>query len=381
MKYYLATKLKLYPEPSQEKFFRQTIGCCRFIYNYYLDAKNTEYSRYLKWQKRFPDRNKKEFKWRPLKIESQLKLEFPWLSAPNSQTIQQSRKDLETAFKRFFEGASNKPRFHKKGRKESFRVPQGISMEGDCIQLGSKNGWVKARGPFDQIQGKIKSATVSLDAGQWYVSILQEVKDKDYYQPQDFKHPICGIDLGVVKPLTVAYEDKFTVGGLKAKSHLEKLELRRKRYQRQLARKQKVSNNRTKARSKVARAFQRERFYRKNWIEQTSHKLTSIFETIVFEDLRIKSMTGKGKGKHGLNREMLRLGLGSLISRCQQKADRRGNEIVFVDPRNTSRTCSDCGVVDKRSRESQSRFHCVHCGFKLNADKNAALNVLARGLH
>lgn len=388
--YRLAVVVKAYPNKEQEELFRKTIGCCRFIYNHLLAFRENEYQRYLHWQKRNPDTPKSKFKWKPLPTESSLKKEYPWLSEPNSQTLQQAAKDLRTAYDRFFKGLARRPRFHKKGQKESFRVPQNVRLEGSHLLL-TKYGRIRVRGDLSQIRGKIKSATVKLDAGRWHISILYEASAETYYKPVDHKVCAIGIDLGVVQPLTITDGKHFWVRGQETREKLTKLETRRRRYMRQLSRKIKGSNNRHRARNKVTRAYRKEQNYRNNFQHQVSHRLTKFAETIVFEDLRVGQMTRSAKGtaenpgtnvraKSGLNREMLRIGLSGLITKCEYKAQRRGGQILFVDPKFTSQTCNACGVVDKKSRESQSRYRCVHCGFTLNADKNAALNILDKGL-
>jgi putative transposase len=200
-----------------------------------------------------------------------------------------------------------------------------------------------------------------------------------------------GIDLGVVRPVTVAYENGSAVAGRKASRVLKEKELKRRRYQRQLARKQRGSSNREKSRHKLSRAYQCERNYRKDWVEKTSTKLATTFRVIIFEDLKLNNMTRSAKGtvespgknvaaKAGLNRELLRLGIAQLVLRTTQKAERLGGLVIKVDPKFTSQTCSECGVIDKSSRKSQAVFHCTSCGHTLNADKNAARNILSRGL-
>ena len=387
----LAHKVRLYPTAEQEILFRKTVGCCRLIYNYYLAFQNTEYERYCKWGKRYPNKPAKDFQWRTPPTEAKLKEEFEFLKEVNAQALQQSRKDLETAFKRFFSGASQRPKFHKKGIKESFRIPQFVRVEDSKLFL-QKYGRIRFRGSPNFPTGKIKSATVKSEAGKWYASILYEVSEEYYYQPVQHKHDVLGIDLGVVQPLTVTNGTQCKVLGVTERQRLIHLERRRKHYTRCLTRKKKGSNNRAKSRARLARAYQKERNYRKNFQEQVSHRLTKSSHTIVFEDLKLSCMTRSAKGtidspgrnvrqKTGLNREMLRIGLAGLVTKFKEKAHRRGGTVVLVDPRFTSQTCSDCGTIDKRSRESQSRFHCVHCGFKINADFNAAINVLRRGYH
>jgi putative transposase len=373
--FYTAVKVRLYPCKEQAQLFHQTIGNCRWIYNHFLALRIKHYQDYKKWKSQ--NRNRTAYVWPKLPTEAELKKDHVWLSISDATAIQQARIDLEVAFKKFFKGETNHPKFHRKGYKNSFRCVMGISMDGKFLKIG-KNGWVPCRGSLGLLKGKLKSVTVSLEAGKWYASVLQEVSADDYCEPVDHPRLRCGIDLGIVRPLTITDGTRFGTLGLTAKKRLEKLELRRKRYQRQMQRKQRGSSNREKARRKLQIAYKRERDVRKDFIEQASHKLTSTFQKIVFEDLNFKSMTRRGKSKSKLNRGLLSMGLSRLIERVQDKAIRRGCEVVFVDSRYTSQTCSSCGSINKESRKSQSRFQCVDCGFRLNADRNAALNVLAR---
>jgi len=372
-----STLFRLYPNQSQERLFRRTLGCCRFIYNFYLDFKLKEHKRYLDWIKS----EVAPFSWKTRPTESELKRSYTWLSNPDSTALQQSRIDLETAFQRFFNGHSHRPRFHRKGRKESFRCVLRVEVDrhASSLRIG-KNGWIKARGSFHKVAGKIKSITVRLIAGKWYASVLQEIESQLYYTPAAHKYEIVGVDVGITHPLTLAANSSYKHVGHVTQASLKRKELKRKRYQRQLARKQKGSNNQKNARLKVSRAYHNERNTRKDFVEKTSHLLTSLFRIVVFEDLSIRGMSKKGKRKQGLNRELLRMGFSSLVQRCQTKALQRGGQVILVNPRHTSQICSDCGHKDKSSRKSQAIFQCVSCGFQLNADLNAARNILQRGM-
>ena len=189
----------------------------------------------------------------------------------------------------------------------------------------------------------------------------------------------------------VSDSGKCVTTGRRFKAALLKKEQRRKHYQRILARKQKGSNNRNKIKRRVARAFRNEANLRTDHNHKCSTKIAQHFHTVVVEDLKVINMTRSAKGtaeapgtnvaaKAGLNREILRLGWGQFTSFLAYKTARYGGELIRVNPAYTSQACSSCGVVDKASRENQSRFKCVHCGFTLNADHNAARNILAKGL-
>ncbi|MER6942647.1 transposase [Nonomuraea sp. NPDC000554] len=158
---------------------------------------------------------------------------------------------------------------------------------------------------------------------------------------------------------------------------------RLKRLLRKLARAGRGSNRRGKVKTAIARLKVRETDRRKDWVEKTSTDLARRFDVIAVEDLNICGMTRSAKGtlaepgrnvrqKAGLNRAILASGWGLLVTRLEHKAAGR---VVKVDPRYTSQTCNACGNIAAGSRESQSRFGCVACGWQDNADVNAARNI------
>jgi len=384
----LALKLRLYPTPQQEELFNKSVGCCRVIYNTRIAFKLREYERLKKHLGKGLE--KSDFKWRTPPTEKDLKKKLPWLADVNAQSLVEARECAERAFKNYHTGKYAKPRFKKKGAKDSFTSYQGTSVdiENRTIRL-PKIGTVSFRGSTHLKFTRLRKITVSRSSDKWFASVLVEIPDSEYFKESQLIGESIGIDLGVKIPVATSTKKAL---GRRTKVSLHSLEKRRKRFQRKLARQKKGSNNRAKTKLKIARAYEKERCVRNNFIEQLSCRLARGYESIVFEDLSLSRMTKSAKGtkqnpgksvraKSGLNRELLRMGLGRLIIRTTQKADRFGTHVILVDPRNTSRTCSDCGVVDKQSRRSQSKFRCVHCGFKLNADFNAARVIESRGLH
>jgi putative transposase len=91
-------------------------------------------------------------------------------------------------------------------------------------------------------------------------------------------------------------------------------------------------------------------------------------------------MTARGQGKRGLNRAILNIGWHRIELMLAYKLEERGGTLIKTNPAYTSQTCSACGAIDRGSRESQSRFACLHCGHEMNADHNAAINILRQGL-
>lgn len=379
-KSYRAVRLRLYPNSAQEQTLLQNCGAVRWLYNRGLAFRIRKYEK----------TGESVSKYAMMKSLPRLKDKFPWLKEADSTSLQQALHNLDTAYQNFWKHGRGFPQFKKKGVRDSFRVVMSLQYEDEKLKIG-KHGWFSVRGSVERVEGrKIKSVTVTRDGNHWYASCLIEWGE---HIDHIHRYEKAGIDVGVKQPVTLCYlndvgKRRYAVVGQKFSELLDKKEKRRKRYQRQIARKQKGSNNRTKARYKVQGAYRKERNFRKNWIEQISHKLASRIHTVAFEDLRIKSMTKSARGtkdnpgknvraKSGLNREMLRLGLGSLMARTQQKAAYLGGIVTFVNPRNTSRTCPECGTIDKDNRKSQAVFKCVSCGHRANADKNAARNILA----
>lgn len=137
---------------------------------------------------------------------------------------------------------------------------------------------------------------------------------------------------------------------------------------------------------RLSRAHHRLRKARRNWQHQVTRLLANKAQVIVIEDLNTKGMTKSAKGtkrnpgrnvraKTGLNREKQKTSWGVIKQMLEYKAC----EVILVNPAFTSQTCSECGVEDKRSRTSQSKFKCVACCHAQNADLNAARNILVSG--
>jgi putative transposase len=187
------------------------------------------------------------------------------------------------------------------------------------------------------------------------------------------------------------------LGSLQFKEALAKKERKRKHDQRSLSKKKKGSKNWIRAKAKVAKVakvakdYYKEKQFRKDYLEKASTKIAKGFALVAVEDLKLKNMTKSAKGtvekpgthvaaKSGLNREMLRLGLGYFLLRLEQKCTKFGGQFVRVNPKYTSQTCCECGYKHKLNRKNQSDFVCLECGFELNADINAAYNILDRAL-
>ncbi|CAH1692169.1 transposase [Hyphomicrobiales bacterium] len=369
-----AYRFRIYPSPDQAGLFRRTVGCCRLVYNLCLDQKTLESHRSAPRRLSYADQ---------CDGLTELKREAEWLRDVPHHPLQQAIRDLHRAFTNFFEGRARYPTFRRKGENESFRYPdpKQIKLEERRIFL-PKAGWVELV-QHRRVEGAIKNVTVSMVAGDWFVSIQVE---QEIQEAAPNLGPAIGIDLGVDQPITLS---NGTVFQLPRVSPHERRRLAA--AQKSVARRRKGSRNRAKALRRVARL--QARFARRR--RDAAHKATTIIAknhgTIVMEDLKVRNMTASARGtadgpgskvrqKAGLNRSLLDIAPGMIRSMLAYKAPWYGSALIAVDPAYTSQECSSCRTVDAKSRISRSQFVCTNCGLIENADVNAAKSILARGL-
>ena len=368
-----AYKFELRPNGEQERNVRRFAGSCRFVYNKALALQQERY-----------ERGEKKLGYAglcTLLTEWKTQAEMLWLSETPSQALQQALKNLERAYKNFFEKRADFPRFKKKGQSDSFRYPQGIKLDqGNSRVFLPKLGWIRYRNSRD-VLGEVRSATVSQSGGKWFVSILTE-RTVEKPIPQG---GAVGIDVGIARFATLS--DGSFVEPLNS---FRKHEARLRRYQRAMSRKTKFSSNWKKAKAKVQKIHTRIANVRKDFLHKASATISKNHALVVVEDLKVSNMSRSAKGtvdapgrnvraKSGLNKSILDQGWGEFRRQLEYKMAWKGGYLVAVPPQYTSQTCPCCGHVSKDNRQTQAKFECVDCGFEENADKVGAINVLARG--
>jgi putative transposase len=359
-------KFERRPNGEQLRNLRRFAGSCRFVYNKAL-ALN---------QQRYENKEKRLGYAGLCALLPNWKIAHPWLSDAPSQALQQSLKDLERAYTNFFNKRAEFPDFHKKGRKDSFRIPQGFAVDNDNGRIKlPRIGWIRYR-KSREIEGEPKNVTVSLVAGKAYVSIPTEREVDRVMHPSN---TAVGVDWGVVNFVTMSdgeYKDRLAP----LAKHAKKLA----KLQRRLARKKKFSNNWKKAKAEVTNFHRRIANIRKDFLHKTSDSISKNHAVVVVEDLPVKNMTKTAsknvKAKSGLNRSILDASPFELRRQLEYKTLWRGGLLVAVPPQNSSRTCPNCGHVSKHNRKTQAKFKCVECGFAANADFVAACNIREAGL-
>lgn len=317
-------KVRIYPNKEQELALAKNFGCCRFVWNYYLNKTNTQYE----------ETGKGMTYCQMAKDLTQLKKlsEYEWLSEATAATLQQSLKNLETAFKNFFSKRARFPKFKSKHKKQSIRYPESCSVRNNGLKL-PKLGVVKAK-ISKNINGKIKFVTVSkTSTDKYFAAILFEVDDAITVD----KLKISGIDLGLNSLVTVFDgEIIYKVDPIKPTKKYAK---RLRRRQQTLSRRVKGSNNRKKAIKKVARVHEKIFNTRQDFLHKLSRKLCDENQIVVAENLCIK-----GLARTKLAKSIHDAGLGTLLNFLSYKLEREGGKLVEVNRFYPStKLCSCCG--------------------------------------
>ncbi|MBI6410672.1 transposase, partial [Proteus mirabilis] len=168
-------------------------GACRFVFNRALARQNENYeagNKYIPYTKMAS--------WL---IEWKSDTETQWLKEAPSQPLQQSLKDLERAYKNFFQKRTAFPRFKKRGKNDAFRYPQGVKLDQSNSRISlPKLGWMRYRNSREVV-GEVRNVTVSQSCGKWYVSIQTE---HEATEPQHESTSIVGLDAGVTKLATLS---------------------------------------------------------------------------------------------------------------------------------------------------------------------------------
>lgn len=374
MKRLQAFKFQLKPSGQQEREMRRFAGACRFVFNRALTLQNENReagNKYIPYTKMTS--------WL---VEWKNTPETAWLKDAPAQALQQSLKDLETAYKNFFQKRASFPRFKKKGQKDTFRYPQDVKLNQENSRIFlPKLGWMRYR-KSRQVTGVVKNVTVSQSCGKWYISIQTEVEVPNPVHPST---SMVGLDVGVVKLATLSDGTVF-----EPVNSFQKNQKKLARLQRQLSRKVKFSNNWYKQKRKIQRLHSHIADARKDYLHKVTTTISKNHAMIVIEDLKVSNMSKSAAGtvsqpgrnvraKSGLNRSILDQGWYEMRRQLEYKQLWRGGQVLAVPPAYTSQRCACCGHTAKENRLSQSKFRCQVCGYTANADVNGARNILAAG--
>ena len=376
-------KTEISPTKEQAEKIRKTIGTCRFIYNLYLSKNKEEHEKtkgfvtyysFMKWL------NHEYLKENPDKL---------WIKEVSTTSVQKSAQDANAAFKRFFKGLQKHPKFKKKNKSDTkmyftrYGKNDYIKCERHRIKIPSL-GWVKLKEkgyiPTNHNTHIIRSGAVSYKAGRYYVSVLVEEMRPERERLSDFG---IGVDLGL-KEFAVLSNGAIYKNINKAQE-IRNLEKRLKREQRKMSRmyesykKRKVVDdnctkfNYEKQKLKVQKLYQKLTNIRDDYINKCISEIVKTKPSyITIEDLNVSGMM---KNKH-LSKAVQQQKFYEFRKKLTDKCKEFGIELRAVDrfyP--SSKTCHNCGCIKHDLKLSERVYKCPDCGFTIDRDLNAALNL------
>ena len=370
-----AIKVRLYPNREQEQTLNKVLGSYRFVYNHMLARKQNVY----KTDKTNLGLNKlcKYFHGTLLKNE-----QYDWLKEQNTKLMQQSIRQMLTAYDKFFKEHKGFPKFKSKRDKQSALFPRNAiskrnTFETRHITLAKQLKSIKFRCSelyhkrLQKYKEGIRSATLSkTKSGNFFLSILIEMRDSEFQRFNKTNKKV-GIDLGV-KDFVITSDGQV----FENKHFFKKEEIKIARLQRQLSKKHKDSNNRNKQRIRLAKVFERMTNKKDSYIHFVVNDLLKSYDTIFMEDLNVQGMLKN----HKLAKAIQEVGFFKFRSVLQSKAIVNGKQVVLVDrfyP--SSKTCSNCGYKKQDLKLSDREWTCQNCGTSHDRDLNAAKNILFEG--
>lgn len=359
-----AFRYRFYPTPEQESLLRRTIGCCRLAYNKALAVRTEgwfqrgERISYAQTDRMLTDWKKEE--------------SLHFLNEVSSVPLQQALRHLQTAFGNFWDKRTGYPTFKKKRgggsatfTRSAFRYRDGQVFLAKCSEALPIR-WSR------QLPAGVEpsSVVVSLHpSGRWHISLKV---DDPTIQPLPPVERSIGLDMGISALVTDS--DGNAIANPRT---IDRFRQRLRRAQKALSRKVKGSNNRHKAKVRVARIHARIADIRQDHLHQLSTRLIRENQTIVVEDLNIRGMVKN----HKLARAISDASWSELVRQLSYKAEWYGRKLVKVDrffP--SSKTCSACGYLLDKLPLSVRSWECPSCGAIHDRDHNAAKNILAAGL-
>ena len=351
-------------------------GACHHVWNWSLDRQNAAY---LGWQ--FSSAGRPPFPtfFTLGKAFTQLRgsKAHAWLKELPFAPVRYVLKRQADAWQRFLSGQGGKPRFKGRGYGMGFTLPDSVRIRNGRIHI-PKLGPVRLqrRGDNPHPGGVPKQAVFTREGGKWFCAVFYEIAAPTRLGQGE----VIGVDRN-------AGQCALSTGELIRMPDMARLEARRRRYHRRMARQLKGSGRRRRTQAKLARTCRRVRGIRSNWCHQTSRRIADAAAVVAIEDLSVKRMTRSAKGtveapgsnvqaKAGLNRAILASGWGGLERNLAYKAGR----LLKVRAAYTSQRCFACGAVASANRPDQSTFRCQACGHAANADVNAAENIRRLGM-
>ncbi len=369
-----AIKIRLYPNMSQESQLSSLLGSYRFVFNQCLSYKKERYE---------TDKSNTSLSDLGHHFHQTLRGEYEWLKEHNTKVLKQSIINLEQAYKNFFKQGRGFPKFKSKYDEQKVRFPQEAVSSKTFDEDTSKLNLTKTinglkfecsdrdRKYLYKNKTGIKSVTIiKTKSGKFFASILI---DGDLLREMT---PVIrtsvGIDLGIKSLLTLS-----NGSSIDNPKWIRTNEKKLKRLHKQLSKKVKGSNNRYKAKLKLAKAHEKIKNQKTDYLHNITTKIVNENQVIVLEDLNVSGMMKN----HKLAKSIQELGLYEMRRQIEYKSQWYGRDLVFVDRFfASSKLCSCCGWKNVNLKLSDREFVCEGCGLVIDRDENAAINIENEGL-
>ena len=370
-------KTEINPTEDQKHKINQTIGTCRYIYNFYIAMQKDRYENGEKFQSSMDFSKWLNNEYLPHHTE------YSWIKEVSSKSVRRSIDNAYGAFLRFFKKQSKFPRFKKKGKSDvkmyfvKTDAKSTIWCERHRIKIPTL-GWVrlKEKGyiPTTKSGLVIKSGTVSEKAGRYYVSVLIEIPNASVKRPSN---PGIGIDLGI-KDLAICSDGK-TYSNINKTQEVKRLKKKLKREQRSLSRMyenkkkgESTQKNIHKQKRKIQKLYHRLDNIRTDYTNKTIAEIVKTKPSyIAIEDLNISGMMKNRHLSKAIQQQKLYEFRTKLINKCHQN----NIEMRIVNrwfP--SSKICNCCGNIKKDLKLSDRIYKC-ECGYEEDRDFNASLNL------
>jgi len=354
-----AYKYLIKPSKAQMQMLEEHFGACRFVYNWGLEQKTKEY------QTTGITLNHTILCYKL----TEFKNEHTWLKSVNSQSLQSSLKNLDTAYTNFFRNKKGFPKFKsKKNPVQSFQCPQSCSIDFDnniiCIPKIKKIKAVLHR----KFEGMIKTITISKYNNKYYASILVDDCQINAKKLKLEKESSIALDLGLNHFVITSDGNKYN-----NPKYLRKSEKKLALLQRRMSKKKLGSSNRNKARKKVAKLHNKIANQRKDYSHKLSYEIVHKSQgAVCMEDLLIKGMVKNHKLAKSINDAGWGMFKEYIIYKCEWYG-RHFLDIGRFEP--SSKMCSSCGHINSDLKLNDREWKCL-CGIKHDRDINAAKNIL-----
>lgn len=356
-----AYRFRCYPSPEQASLLARTFGCVRVVYNRARAAREEAWTQ-RKERVGFTQSSAMLTEWKrdPAMV---------WLNEVSSVPLQQALRHLDRAYANFFRKTARYPGFRRKDGPQSAEFTKsGFNWKPEVLKLAKmadplRVAWSRP------LPSPPSSVTVTREVdGCWYVSCRVVAQAEAFTAGAE----AVGVDLGLTHFATLSTGEKIA-----NPRHLERQQVKVARLQRRLARKKKGSNNRRKARVRLARAMSKVRHARADFLHKVSTRLVRENQVIAVETLSIKGMM---RAKLH-SRSISDAGWGEFNRMLAYKAGWYGRTLVKIDRWHPStKTCSACGTTGHVLTLSDREWTCADCGISHDRDVNAAVNIRAEGL-